>query len=139
MKKSKKQSLNPFQETREHHFLETAEDYTEMIADLIEQEGEARKCVIAKKMGVSHVTVLRTIQRLQRDGFVETSPRQAIQLTEKGWHMAKYAKERHQILIRFLSQIGVPESISRIDAEGIEHHVSQETIDALKKFLADHQ
>ena len=55
----------PFKATRRHHTNEAAEDYTELVADLINSQGEARTCEIARAMGVSHVTALRTIRRLQ--------------------------------------------------------------------------
>jgi DtxR family manganese transport transcriptional regulator len=106
-----------------------------LIADLIETKGRARKSDIAKVMNISHVTTLRTLQRLQRDGYVETGPRQPIQLTQKGKQLASLAKKRHQILLEFLIKIGVPPHIAQLDAEGMEHHISQETLETLQAHL----
>ncbi len=124
-----------FVATREHHLLETAEDYTELIAELIEEQGEARVCDLAKSLGVSHVTTLRTLKRLQRDGYIKTSPHQPIILTPKGKRLANFAKNRHEIILKFLIKMGVPEEVAVIDVEGIEHHVSKKTLEVFKKHL----
>ncbi len=125
----------PFIATRKHHNRETAEDYTEMIADLIKQNGEARTCELARKLGVSHVTAVKTLKRLQRDGYVMTAPHKPIELTEKGQELASFSKWRHQTLMKFLVAIGVPEKVAMIDVEGMEHHVSPETLEAFQKHL----
>jgi DtxR family transcriptional regulator, manganese transport regulator len=126
---------NAFPVTRKQHRSETAEDYTELIADLIDEFGEARVGKIAQAMGVSHVTALRTIERLQRDGFVTTSPRQPVLLTKKGEKLAAFSRERHLVVYNLLCSIGVPQKIAAQDVEGIEHHVSLETLKAMKHYL----
>ena len=60
--------------TREEHSQEIAQDYVEIIADLIAATGEARVIDLARRLGVTHVTVARTIQRLQREGLVTSLP-----------------------------------------------------------------
>lgn len=122
--------------TREEHSEETAEDYVELIAALITETGEARAIDMARRLGVTHVTVGRTVQRLQRDGFVTTQPYRSIFLTEAGRKLAEKARRRHQTVVDFLRSIGVPESVAQSDAEGIEHHVSAETLAAFRKLLA---
>ena len=124
-----------FKATRKHHSLESAEDYTELIHELIEESGEARTGQIAKQLGISHVTALRTIRRLQEQGYLKTEQHKPVELTAKGKKLALYSKKRHQILLDFLIQIGVPKDIAEIDVEGIEHHVSKITLDRIKKFL----
>jgi DtxR family manganese transport transcriptional regulator len=126
---------NAFPVTREQHLSETAEDYTELIADLIEELGEARVGKIASRLGISHVTALRTIERLQRDGFVITEPRKPVFLTGKGKKLAAFAKEKHEVVFELLCAIGVPKKTASQDVEGIEHHVSKETLKAMKRFL----
>ncbi|HEX5176230.1 MAG TPA: MarR family transcriptional regulator, partial [Chthoniobacteraceae bacterium] len=64
--------------TRDQHAQETAQDYVELIAELIAGAGEARAIELARRLGVSHVTVGRTIQRLQREGFVTAQPYRSI-------------------------------------------------------------
>jgi len=122
-----------FRRTRAAHADETAEDYVEAIAQIIDRSGEARVKDLAAMMGVSHVTVTRIITRLQKEGLVETAPYQPITLTREGRRMARRAEERHEIVLSFLRAIGVPARQAELDAEGIEHHVSDETIRAMKR------
>ena len=124
---------NPFLGVREQHTSEIAEDYVEVIGDLISEKGEARAVDMAKRLGVTHVTVIRTVARLQKAGLVSTEPYRSIFLTEKGKNLAVTCKERHQLIVRFLQHLGVSEIVARHDAEGIEHHVSNETLAAMKR------
>jgi len=119
--------------TRLEHALETAQDYVEAIADLSSAFGEARATDLSRRLGVSHVTVIRTVARLQRDGYVTTRPYRSIFLTEKGSRLAEESRCRHEIVVAFLRSIGVPDEIAQTDAEGIEHHVSPETLAAFKR------
>lgn len=107
-----------------------------MIADLIESHGEARVVDIARRLGVTHVTVTRTVTRLQRDGLVTSKPYRSIFLTDSGRRLAEHARHRHAIVVAFLMALGVSESVANTDAEGIEHHVSRETLGALERFAA---
>jgi DtxR family manganese transport transcriptional regulator len=124
-----------FRQTRRDHASEIAEDYAEAIADLADAIGEARVVDLAKRLGVTHVTVNRTIARLQRDGLVTSQPYRAIFLTEQGRRIAAASKQRHQVVVEFLRSLGVPERVARMDAEGMEHHVSPETLAAFKAHL----
>lgn len=121
--------------TRKEHSQETAQDYAELIADLIEETGEARAIDLAHRLGVTHVTVSRTIQRLVRDGFVTTQPYRSIFLTDAGRALAEESRRRHETVCEFLKALGISEEIAESDAEGIEHHVSPETLAAFQKFL----
>ena len=87
-------------------------------------------------MDVSHVTVSRIIARLARKGLVQTAPYRPIVLTPKGKRLASRARERHLIVADFLRAIGVPPAQAEIDAEGIEHHASQATLDAMLAMTA---
>lgn len=120
--------------TRKAHLMELAEDYVEVIAQLINATGEARAVDIARRLGVTHVTVVKTVARLQREGLVTSRPYRSIFLTEAGRHLAEAAHRRHQIVVRFLQALGVSEETARADAEGIEHHVSGETLAAFQRF-----
>ena len=121
--------------TRLQHAQERAQDYVEAISDLIAANGEARATDLAKSLGVTHVTVVRTVQRLQREGLVTTQPYRSIFLTDSGRKLAEQAKIRHETVIAFLEALGISSSTARLDAEGIEHHVSKETLKAFKSFL----
>ena len=122
-------------QTRHEHAMETAQDYVEAIADLAAAHGEARAVDLARRFGVSHVTVIRTVARLQRDGYVSTRPYRSIFLTDAGTSLAKESRRRHEIVVAFLRALGVSDAIAQIDAEGIEHHVSKETLDAFLRHL----
>jgi DtxR family manganese transport transcriptional regulator len=124
-------------QTRREHSTETAEDYVEAIADLIDSEGEARAVDLARSLGVSHVTVVRTIARLQRDGYVSTKPYRSIFLTPKGSRLAEESRRRHEIVQEFLVSLGIPLAVAQRDAEGIEHHCSPETIAAFQSHLEE--
>ena len=126
---------SPRPATREEHSRETAQDYVELIADLIAESGEARVIEMARRLGVTHVTVSRTIQRLKREGLVTAQPYRSIFLTEKGKALAEESRRRHEIVVRFLLSLGIPERVAHSDAEGIEHHVSKETLEAFLRHL----
>ena len=125
-----------FRRTREAHAMELAEDYLEEIAALVAESGEARVTDLARRLGVTHVTVNRTISRLREAGYVIAQPYRAIFLTEAGRKIAETSKARHEVVVNFLCAIGVPEAVAHRDAEGIEHHVSPETLAAFSKVIA---
>jgi len=122
-------------QTRRKHSLETAEDYVEAIAELTETMGEARAVDLARRLGVSHVTVIRTVARLQRDGYTSSQPYRAIFLTGRGATLARQSRERHALVVDFLRSLGIPEAVVQEDAEGIEHHVSAKTLAAFRRHL----
>lgn len=128
---------NRFQRTREDHSRERAEDYVELIDALIREKGEARAVDMAERLGISHVSVSRTVQRLKREGYVTMEPYRSIFLTESGTTLARQARERHALVLQFLVAIGVPEEVADTDAEGIEHHVSDQTLEAMRRFLTE--
>ena len=123
-----------FEQVRNARNSETAEDYTEMIADLIRNVGEARAVDLAKHFGVTGPTVNSIIRRLVRDGLVVSKPYRSIFLTDKGQILADYCKKRHEIVYDFLIKIGVNSDTAKNDAEGIEHHVSAETLSVFEKY-----
>ena len=120
---------------RRHRAEEIAQDYVEAIADLSAAVGEARVTDLARRLGVTHVTVNRTLRRLQQAGYVSTRPYRAIFLTDSGNRLAEESKRRHETVAAFLRSLGVSEKISELDAEGIEHHVSPETLAAFERLL----
>jgi DtxR family manganese transport transcriptional regulator len=141
LKKSGKVSRSPaapaenFRRLRRDHAVEIAQDYVEVIADLTESIGEARVVDVARWLGVTHVTVNRTLARLQRAGYVSTKPYRAILLTDAGRRLALECKRRHETVTAFLRSLGIPQNVAELDAEGIEHHVSPETLAAFERRL----
>ena len=125
-----------FRRVRDAHQAELAEDYVELIADLIEQTGEARVVDLSARLGVTNATVTNTIQRLQRDGLVTSKPYRSIFLTQKGQDLAATSRERHHVVREFLMALGVDAETADADAEGIEHHVSTATLEAFRRYVA---
>jgi DtxR family manganese transport transcriptional regulator len=124
-----------FRRSRRDRASETAQDYVEAIADLTVAVGEARVVDLARRLGVTHVTVNRTLARLQQAGYVNTKPYRAIFLTNAGHRLAGECKRRHETVVAFLRSLGVPEKAAEMDAEGIEHHVSPETLAVFERRL----
>ena len=106
-----------------------------MIQELVNEQGEARVTVLAKHFGVTPVTAHKIVARLQREKLVTSKPYRSVFLTEHGKRLAKQSRERHHIVYTFLRKLGVPEPIANTDAEGMEHHVSPETLSKMKAFL----
>lgn len=126
-----------FRSTRAAHRDETAEDYVEAIMQIESERGEARVKDLAKLMGVSHVTVTRIITRLTKVGLVATEPYKPVTLTPAGKRLAAWIRKRHEIVLGFLITLGVPARQAEIDAEGIEHHVSDATVRAMQRACKD--
>jgi len=125
-----------FRQARHNRRSELVEDYVELIADLLADGGEARQVDIAQRLGVAQPTVAKMLKRLIAEGYIQQRPYRGVFLTDTGKILARVSRERHQIVESFLCSIGVCVETARIDAEGIEHHVSPETLDALRKFTA---
>ena len=123
-----------FRATREAHSTEMAEDYVEMVGDLIAERGEARLTELAEHMGVTHATAAKVVARLKSLGLVESRPYRSIFLTAEGAAVAERSRARHQVVVDFLRALGVGEQAAEIDAEGIEHHVGEETLRAFAAF-----
>ena len=125
-----------FRRVRADHQSELAGDYVELIADLIDERGEARGTDVAMRLGVANATVVKALKRLQDQGLVTQEPYRAIFLTGDGWKLADDGRRKHRIVEGFLLSLGVSPETARIDSEGIEHHVSEETLRAMARFLA---
>ncbi|MCD9029562.1 manganese-binding transcriptional regulator MntR [Luteimonas sp. BDR2-5] len=123
-----KVQVESFRQVREAHRSELIEDYVELISDLIADGGEARQVDIAARLGVAQPTVAKMLKRLVRDGLAVQRPYRGVFLTDAGEALAAASRERHRTVEAFLVALGVPEDIARRDSEGIEHHVSPETL-----------
>lgn len=128
--------MESFRRTRHNRRTELIEDYVELIADLIEDGGEARQVDIALRLGVAQPTVAKMLKRLASDGYIQQRRYRGIFLTDTGKQLAEQSRERHHIVESFLCAIGISLETARIDAEGIEHHVSPETLEAFRLFVA---
>ncbi|MFO1487135.1 MAG: manganese-binding transcriptional regulator MntR [Verrucomicrobiota bacterium] len=128
-------SAEIFRRSRRDRASEVAQDYVEAIADLSDQLGAARVVDLARRLGVTHVTVNRTLRRLHQAGYARARPYQAVQLTRAGENLARECKQRHDIVVAFLRSLGISARVAEMDAEGIEHHVSPQTLAAFERRL----
>jgi DtxR family transcriptional regulator, manganese transport regulator len=127
--------VESFRKARQARRVELVEDYVELIADLIADGGEARQVDLSARLGVAQPTVAKMLKRLAEDGFIAQRPYRGVFLTEAGKVLAEKSRRRHLIVECFLRALGSSPETACIDAEGIEHHVSSETLDAFERFL----
>ena len=128
-----------FRQVREAHRRELIDDYVELVSDLIHEFGEARQVDMAARLGVSQPTVAKMLKKLASTGLVEQVPYRGVFLTPEGETLAEQSRERHHIVETFLLTLGVSQEIAHRDAEGIEHHVSEETLAIFKAFYQKQQ
>ncbi len=121
--------------TRRDHAAETAEDYVEAISEVLAEKAVCRVIDLARRFDVSHVTVTKIVARLKDSGLVTTEPYKPLELTATGKRLAAKSRRRHEIVHQFLLAIGVSDAIAVVDSEGIEHHVSAETLEAMRVFV----
>ncbi len=124
-----------FVKARTAHRSVIAQDYVETILDLIEEDGDARLTELAARIGVAHPTVSKALKKLERDDLVRVQRYKQITLTRKGEKLARECRERHDVVARTLEALGVSKPTAELDAEGIEHHVSTETLHRMRLFL----
>ena len=107
------------------------EDYIEQIYILIEDKGYARVSDIAENLSVHPSSVTKMVQKLDKDDYLIYEKYRGLVLTMKGKKIGKRLVYRHELLEQFLRVIGVKEEHIYEDVEGIEHHLSWESIDRI--------
>lgn len=110
---------------------QTVEDYLERIHELIEKKGYARVVDIASSLKVRQASVTSMVQKLGESGYLNYEKYRGLMLTDKGKAVALDVQKRHETLSRFFSLFGLGDEIQRRDIEGIEHHLSPETVAVL--------
>lgn len=110
---------------------QSAEDYLERIQELIQEKGYARMVDIASSLKVRQASVTSMVQKLADLGYVNYVKYRGLVLTEKGRAIADKIQRRHETLTRFFSLLGLSDETQQEDIEGIEHHLSAETVDSL--------
>jgi DtxR family manganese transport transcriptional regulator len=111
------------------------EDYVELIDDLLTTQGEARSTDVARRLGVTHPSAIKTIARLKREGLATAKPYRGIFLTPAGQELAHRVRARHRLIVELLLSVGVPREAAEADAEGMEHYASEATLEAFAAFL----
>lgn len=124
-----------FERARSARAAAVLEDYVELIDDLLTSRGEARPTDIARRLGVSHATAIKSIARLKREGLATSKLYRGVFLTPLGQSLAARVRARHRLVVDLLVAVGVPRECAELDAEGIEHHVSDDALSAFARFL----
>jgi DtxR family manganese transport transcriptional regulator len=128
-----------FRQVRQARRQELAEDYVELISDLMRDGGEARQVDIAARLGVAQPTVAKMLKRLSMLGLLVLRPYRSVTLTPAGETMARASRARHRLCVDFLIALGVPPAVALRDAEGIEHHASDQTLAAFRRYIRSHK
>ncbi|TKI03787.1 manganese-binding transcriptional regulator MntR [Martelella alba] len=129
-----KEHAEGFQQVRQAHRSELFDDYVELIDDLITERGEARQVEMAARLGVAQPTVAKMLKRLSSAGLIRQLPYRGVFLTAEGQALAAVSRRRHRIVESFLLALGISAETARRDAEGLEHHVSEETLTVFRRF-----
>ncbi len=116
---------------------ESGEMYLETILILKNKFGYVRSIDIANEMGVSKPSVSRAVALLKDNGYISFDPNGMILLTDTGKAVAEKIYDRHTVLTKYFTAIGVSEDVASKDACKIEHIISDETFNILKKRLKD--
>ena len=117
------------------NLLESGEMYLETILVLSRQKGHVRSIDVCEHLGYSKPSVSRAVGILRRGGYLEMDAHGILTLTDSGREIAEKILERHRILTRALILLGVSEQIATEDACRIEHHISDETVEMIRKHL----
>lgn len=121
------------------HYNESAENYLETILMLSKKLPVVRAVDIANELGYKKSSVSIAMKHLRENKHITVNESGFITLTESGRAVAEMVFERHEILTKILTSIGVPEDIASEDACKIEHVISPESFEAIKNSLARHK
>ena len=116
---------------------ESAEDYLESILVLSQKGGGVRSVDIAARLGVSKPSVSHAMKLLREDGYIAMDRYGTVTLLVKGAEIANRIYERHTVLTKMLEALGVPSEIARADACKMEHDISQESFEKIKKHFQE--
>ena len=116
---------------------ESGEMYLETILRLTEKNGHVRSIDVSESMGYSKPSVSRAVGILKKDGYITMEADGSLVLTDKGISVARKIYERHRVISGFLKKIGVSDETASNDACKIEHVISDETFDMIKRFITD--
>ena len=112
-----------------------SEDYLEAIYSLSRKKGYAKVMELAESLGVKPASVSEMLDKLSKEGYVIYKKRMHVTLTDKGVEAARKVREKRDILIKFLTAIGVPEEIAESDACALEHVLHPQTLRQLRNFV----
>ena len=119
------------------HIQESGEMYLETIHVLYKKNGAVRAIDVGEYMGYSKPSVSRAMGILKSAGYIEVDKHGFIMLTDEGLGIANKMYERHTLLTEFLIRLGVDEETATDDACKIEHHISESSFNAIKRFVEE--
>ena len=117
------------------HIQESGEMYLETIHVLYKKNGHVRSVDVSEHMGYSKPSVSRAVGLLKNGGYIEVDHDGYITLTAAGLELAEKIYERHTVLTRFLTSLGVSPEVAAEDACKLEHAISDESLRAIKAFI----
>ena len=117
---------------------QSGEDYLETILMLCREHGTARSVDIAAHLGVTKPSVSFAMKKLRENGYILMGDDSRIPLPETGEAIAARVLERHTLLITMLTRLGVSEETARVDACKIEHDLSDETFEVIRKHMTEY-
>ena len=121
------------------HSNESAEDYLETILILSRRLPVVRSIDIAIEKNYSKPSISVAMKNLRTKGYIEVSPSGFITLTDTGLEIASGIFERHTVISNWLISLGVSEDTAVSDACRMEHHISEESFEAMKNYIEKHQ
>ncbi len=113
------------------------EDYLEVIVQLIDAKGYARVADVANTLGIAQPSVSNMVRRLDEKGLINLEKYRGFTLTEQGETLARGIVRRHQLLEEFLALLGIPSEIAYQDLEGMEHHISPQTLAGIEQLVCE--
>jgi Mn-dependent DtxR family transcriptional regulator len=125
------------QEPTAHVHSPAIEDYLEQIHNLIEGKGYARVVDIAANLGISQASVTNMIQKLDAEGYLVYERYRGVVLTQEGRKIGQEIARRHEVLTRLLSTFGLDAATVHEDVEGMEHHISRQTLAVLTLLMEE--
>lgn len=125
------------QEPTTHVHSPAMEDYLEQIHNLIEGKGYARVVDIAQNLGISQASVTNMIQKLDAEGYLIYERYRGVVLTDEGRKIGQEIARRHEVLTRLLSSFGLDPDTVHHDVEGMEHHISRQTLEVLTLLMEE--
>ena len=120
------------------HLQESGEMYLETILVLTSQSPHVRAIDVGEYMGYSKPSVSRAVGILKKKGYIIMDGSGHLYLTDEGRSVAEKTFERHRVLTKVFTKLGVSAGIAAEDACKIEHVISDETFEAIKRFVAEH-
>ena len=125
------------QEPTTHVDSPAVEDYLEQIHNLIEGKGYARVVDIAQNLGISQASVTNMIQKLDAEGYLIYERYRGVVLTDEGRKIGQEIARRHEVLTRLLATFGLDTETVYKDVEGMEHHISRQTLEVLTALMEE--